>query len=1021
MQVEFRSDPYSIYEVESNEPNSEILYQEDVLSSDLDSIQTVPATPSQFVEFAFYIPEKGQLERFDFSKRPYLRAIYDTPSKRRLVLAGRQVEKTLKTSNYVVLADGCLKEAGNIVVGDSVATMALDGNTMMTGDIIWVSRRYTKPCVRVKTRQGHVVEIALTHPMRLWDRWVTGGDLKVGDRIASVRKCGLFTGSTSMPDERVRITAYLLGDGHFGKQLSFTSSCKKLDEFLADVQAVGGSVTRYKHGKLSEQVRIHSGPIHSWLKEDGLLGHKSASKFIPSWVFGLDKRQTALFLNRLWSTDGHVKQNNASKYSIEYSSISLLLIKQVQALLWKFGVPSKIRENWPNIYKRRGEKKLAYLLRIETQDGVSCFLTEIGAFTKSEGIELPSKSSNNNRDTYPKELNELIGGILASRGSDDWHENRANVSLHLQGLRRTLKYPPTKSKILEYVQFFREHSGFDQKKVDTLESYTHTDLFWDEVVELTDIGPQECVDFEVDGTHNFVAEGLVTHNSTLLGNTCLTYSAMNPHFRTLYVSPSNQQTKVFSRDRVKEPINLSPVLKTFTDSRLLDNVLEKSFSNHSKIILRFAFLNADRVRGLSADLVMIDEFQDIVLDNVPVIEECAFHSYWKMFLYSGTPKSLDNTLEYYWSRFSTQNEWVVPCKRHGFPNKPGSWHWNILDEDNISPSGLICDKCGNPISAADPECCWMALNPNPKVEKPYEGYRLPQIMVPWVDFAEIADKQKKYPRAKFYNEVLGRSYDSGTRPLTRQDIIQNCRDDLSMQYYTQVEELSTHYPIFLGADWGSGENSYTVVSLGGYLPFDPEHFTYFYIKRFEGVEADPRFQIKTIKDLVTRFNVRYIGADYGGGHWPNDELVRSFGAEKVKKYQYVGNVKKKIAFEPRLGVPRYLCHRTEVMSDVMNAIKRANVFRYCRWEEFEDPFGMDFLNIFTEYNERMKMNIYRHAIGMTDDTFHSCLYCFLVSFFYKPRPDVILPTREIDRSEKTQETRDAYEGGEESMDDLDVS
>ena len=115
----------------------------------------------------------------------------------------------------------------------------------------------------------------------------------------------------------------------------------------------------------------------------------------------------------------------------------------------------------------------------------------------------------------------------------------------------------------------------------------------------------------------------------------------------------------------------------------------------------------------------------------------------------------------------------------------------------------------------------------------------------------------------------------------------------------------------------------------------------------------------------------------------------------------MGNVKKKISFEPRLGVPRFLCHRTEVMSDLFNAIKRANVFKYPRWEEFEDPFAMDFLNIFSEYNERLRMNVYKHAPSHPDDAFHSATYCFLASFFYKVRPDVILPQKEVDQEHPT--------------------
>ena len=504
--------------------------------------------------------------------------------------------------------------------------------------------------------------------------------------------------------------------------------------------------------------------------------------------------------------------------------------------------------------------------------------------------------------------------------------------------------------------------------------------------------------YDSPAKRKLLVAGRQVEKSTLLGNSSLAYCGINPHFRVLYVSPSNQQTKVFSRDRIEEPIEVSPYLKTTTNSSLLRNVFEKKFVNFAQITLRFAFLNADRVRGVPADLVIIDELQDILLENIPVIEECASHSDYLLFTYAGTPKSLDNTLEAYWSRYSTQNEWCVPCKHHGLPKDRSSWHWNILEEKNVGDKYLICDRCGRKIEPRDPDCFWGSMNPHPNIEKPYEGYRIPQLMVPWVDFSDIKDKQRKYSRAKFHNEVLGRSFDSGTRPLTRSDLKKNCRSDLSMTHYREAMQYSTTYPIFMGADWGGGsESSYTVVCLGGYLPFAPEKFTWFYWHRFEGVESEPKFQIERIIQLARDFNVRQIGVDYGGGHFPNDELVRTFGIEKIKKYQWVGNVKVKVKYDPRLGVPRHLCHRTEVMSDMFNAIKRGDVFCFPRWEEFEDPYAGDFLNIFSEYNDRLRTNVYKHAPSCPDDSFHAMTFGFLSSFYFKPRADVILPAKELDR------------------------
>jgi hypothetical protein len=509
--------------------------------------------------------------------------------------------------------------------------------------------------------------------------------------------------------------------------------------------------------------------------------------------------------------------------------------------------------------------------------------------------------------------------------------------------------------------------------------------------------------------------GRQSEKSTCLGNTILTHSIVTPFFRTLYVCPSHQQTKVFSRDRIKEPIELSPVLRSFTSQRLLSNVLEKKFINGSQITLRFAFLNADRCRGIPADYINIDEFQDILLGNIPVIEECASHSAYKMFRYSGTPKSLDGPLEYYWSKFSTQNEWVVPCKHHGTPNNPGSWHWNVLGEDNIQRKGLSCDRCGQLINPGDPDAQWASMNPHPRIENPFEGYHVPQLMVPWMDWKDILHKQRVYPRAKFYNEVLGMSYDSGTRPLTRQDVVDNCWDELSMDHANEIaKRYGGHTPIFMGIDWGSAENTFTVVSLGAYLPISPHRFTYFYVHRFEGPESEPRVQLDMIHKLVRKFHVMVIGADYGGGHWPNDELLRTYGADKVKKYQWVGNVKKKLTYEARLGVPRFLAHRTEIMSDYFNAVKRKDVFLFPRWEEYEEPFASDHLNVYSEFNDRLRMNVYKHSKGCPDDTVHSNIFCFLASFFHRKRPDVVIPTRELERAE------DADREYEE-LEDLDIT
>lgn len=508
--------------------------------------------------------------------------------------------------------------------------------------------------------------------------------------------------------------------------------------------------------------------------------------------------------------------------------------------------------------------------------------------------------------------------------------------------------------------------------------------------------------------------GRQVEKSTLLGNKLLSYSCINTAMNSLYVSPTNMQAKVFSQDRLREPIETSNYLKSWTTTKLSDSVFLKKFINRSQITLRYAYLNADRCRGIPADVICLDEVQDLLTDNIPVIEECASHSvlniggvehHGGIFMYSGTPKSLDNTLEHYWATQSTQNEWAVPCHRHAIQTPGGpltNKYWNILDESHIGKDSLVCDKCHKPISAIDSDAKWVSLNAailkSSTIKKPFEGFRIPQLMVPWISHNDILQKQATYSRVKFYNEVLGLSYDSGTRPLTRQDVIDNCdpRLRLDPEYQANlVKFLGAAFPVYAGVDWGTGENTYTVLALGAYM--GDSRFTIFYVHRFEGQESEPQVQIEAISRLVTKFRVNLIGCDYGGGFWPNDELTRRFGFQRVPRYQY-SMPSTKVLWQD--GLKRFLVHRTEVMSDIFNAIKRRNIFRFPNWDQFELPFGSDCLNIFSEYNEQLRQNVYKKSPNCTDDTFHAILLCFLASMIRNPRPDVIAPNASSGRAPK---------------------
>lgn len=491
--------------------------------------------------------------------------------------------------------------------------------------------------------------------------------------------------------------------------------------------------------------------------------------------------------------------------------------------------------------------------------------------------------------------------------------------------------------------------------------------------------------------------GRQSEKSTTLGNKILSLACLRHHFRSLFVSPSQQQTEVFSRDKLSAPISLSDRLSVYLD-RVYDNVLYKKFITKSDITLRYAFLHADRARGIPADALFLDEIQDLLTDVIPVIEECLSHSHFQYMNYSGTPKSMDNTLAYYWNTYSTMCEWMIPCDRCG----GGDYrHWNTINYDSIQDIGLVCGKCSKLIDKSHKSAAWVSQRSenwlkSPPDGIPFEGYRIPQPLTAWVNWDSILDKKRRYPLAQFYNEVLALGYDSGEKLLTSDVLREQSVPSCAMASASSYVGSTTFY---MGIDWGgggggsaegatkktrsiSGQSSYTVLTIGGYMG---GKFQYVYCRRFDGPEAHILQLIPIIIQLAEKFRVSIIGTDYGGGLDKNDLLIRHFGVRRIARYQYVNT--RKIYFNKDLH--HWMVNRSEAIMAWVNAVNRKNEIRFPKWEDWEFPFAGDCLAVFKEYDRHSTKTTINKTPGTSDDTLHSMLYCLLASMIEHPRPDIL--------------------------------
>lgn len=326
---------------------------------------------------------------------------------------------------------------------------------------------------------------------------------------------------------------------------------------------------------------------------------------------------------------------------------------------------------------------------------------------------------------------------------------------------------------------------------------------------------------QVSKSSNLAAHGVVLSNAV-------------PFLRSLFITPLYEQIRRFSNNYVSSFINQSPVRALWTGASTKNSVLSKTFRNNSAMTFSFTGTDCDRIRGLSSDFLSIDEIQDFDSDHFPIIRETMSHSKWSVSKFTGTPKTLDNTIHGLWKR-SSQAEWFIPCSHCS--------HWNIpamdLDlekmigplRDDISEEypGTVCAKCCKPINPRFGH--WVHRYPDRRWD--FAGYHVPQLIMPlhyssYKKWDELLAKQRgwgNYTQARFYNEVLGVSVDAGQQLVSETELIRAgslpWTNNPNRPDKAVLARLPHYTTRVLAVDWGGGGEagvSFTTMALLGLAP-----------------------------------------------------------------------------------------------------------------------------------------------------------------------------------------------------------
>lgn len=148
----------------------------------------------------------------------------------------------------------------------------------------------------------------------------------------------------------------LLGDGYFGNTILFSTSDREIFDYLKlPEDLIFEKQSQYDYSIVKEKNRNNKeNKLKTYLKEYGLLGEKSLTKFIPKDYLYNTSQTRIEILRGLIDADGYVDKNGL----IEFNSSSIQLITDVIFLARSLGCISQPIRQYPGSYVNKFEKKI---------------------------------------------------------------------------------------------------------------------------------------------------------------------------------------------------------------------------------------------------------------------------------------------------------------------------------------------------------------------------------------------------------------------------------------------------------------------------------------------------------------------------------------------------------------------------------------------------------------------------------------------------------------------------------------
>lgn len=402
-----------------------------------------------------------------------------------------------------------------------------DGRVRPITPVAWVSTG-RKECLAVTVGIGRKLLVTSEHPLLTSRGWVRADEIAVSDKVVCAARIPEPEMPVALPDCDVDLLAILLSEGSYsGNHVGFsTSDPVFLDVARKAAEGLGMRVVyrgMYDYDFVGRMVDNGKRSIaRAFLEKYGLGRRIARKKRIPDAIFSIPNQHLSRFLTVFLMADGYVSQKETG-----VTLASEGMIDDIQTLLLRFGVVARKR------YKRSrcgGKEFDAWKLRVDSW----CYPNVKGALCGMWGEKgrrlrsLEARGTNvDSVDVSDRMRSQMADASEKYRRSDGPIAERRGL---FRDAGRRLGHEKAEGR-----DFMDRHgSGRVSRRLlaaiveqadgllDDLTWMTSTDIMFDDVVSIERVGEMDVYDMSVVGTHNFVAEGIVCHNTWFLVKMAMT-------------------------------------------------------------------------------------------------------------------------------------------------------------------------------------------------------------------------------------------------------------------------------------------------------------------------------------------------------------------------------------------------------------------------------------------------------------------------------------------------------------------